>query len=359
MAARFAILVDLRTSGLPTSDFRTSDFRLPTSGLRTSDFGLRTSGVVPPEGKFGGEMKRYLPNFTAGIGAINRTYNITMNLSRNLHKGTSQRQICEYQNNSIHYEIYAAERPSNSRVLFFNGSGATLRSSAPFIRALAKESHVLAHDQRGLGRTSTPEGPFTMAQYATDAVTLMDYVGWDTCTVIGISFGGMVAQEFAATFPSRVTRLCLMCTSAGGVTGSSYPIHELDLFPPEERKKMVAILFDTRFTSTWLEKNPQDAELIRMRQVMSTIDKSVGEKNQLEARSLHDVADRLHNITANTFVMAGRFDGIAPFKNSLAIAERIAKARVSIYEGGHLFIVQDPRAISDIRHFVATGVPGS
>ena len=116
---------------------------------------------------------------------------------------------------AINYQVTG----SGPRVLFFNGSGATLESSAPLINALSKTCEVLAHDQRGLGKTSIPDGPYTMAQYAADGEALLNHVGWTSCAVVGISFGGMVAQEFAVTWPERVERLVLLCTSAGGDAG--------------------------------------------------------------------------------------------------------------------------------------------
>ena len=80
-----------------------------------------------------------------------------------------------------------------------------------------------------------------------------------------------------------------------------------------------------------------------------------GERLQLEARIHHDVAGRLHRVTAPTYVLAGRFDGIAPPENSRAIAALVPDAVVSVYEGGHMFSGQDRNAILDIRAFVATG----
>jgi len=256
---------------------------------------------------------------------------------------------------SINYQIIG----TGPRVLFFNGSGATLESSHLLIKALAKECEVLAHDQRGLGLTSIPEGPYTMAQYASDGAALLDHVGWDSCVVIGMSFGGMVAQEFTVTYPQRVQRLALLCTSAGGAGGSSYPLHELGSLSVEERSAKVTTLTDSRFTPEWLSEHPDDAAMVRMRGEQAAVPKSAdtirGERLQLGARIHHDVADRLHAIAAPTFVAAGRYDGIAPMNNSEEIAARIPDAVMSVYEGGHIFTAQDPTAIRDIRAFLATG----
>ena len=256
---------------------------------------------------------------------------------------------------SINYEVSG----SGPRVLFFNGSGATLKSTALLIGALAKTCTVLAHDQRGLGETSIPDGPYTMAQYAHDGAALLDHVGWDTCAVVGISFGGMVAQEFAVSYPQRVEKLVLLCTSAGGDAGSSYPLHELGTLPADERAARITTLTDTRFTPEWLATHPDDAAMVAMRNEQAAVPKSKdtikGEMLQLGARIGHDVSDRLHHVSAPVFVTAGRFDGIAPISNSEEIVKRLPDATLSIYEGGHIFTAQDRQAIVDIRTFLTTG----
>jgi pimeloyl-ACP methyl ester carboxylesterase len=266
--------------------------------------------------------------------------------------------IFESDDISINYQISGA----GPRVLFFNGSGATLQSTELLIRSLSKECEVLAHDQRGLGLTSIPDGPYTMAQYAADAAALLDHVGWKSCAVVGISFGGMVAQEFAVTFPMRVESLALLCTSTGGAGGSSYPLHELGALSADERAEKMATLSDTRFTPEWLASHPADAQMMSMRadQMTKSADVIRGERLQLAARIDHDVADRLHVIPCPTFVAAGKFDGIAPPVNSQAIVECIPDATMSLYDGGHMFLAQDPTAIREVRTFLATGVrPGS
>jgi 3-oxoadipate enol-lactonase len=254
---------------------------------------------------------------------------------------------------SINYEIFG----SGPRVLFFNGSGGSIEGSQLLINAFAQTFQVLVHDQRGLGKTSVPDGPYDMADYAQDAVALLDHVGWETTNVIGLSFGGMVAQEFGVTYPDRIERLVLMCTSAGGDAGSSYPLHKLASLPIPERNHALRLLTDTRFTDEWLAVNPGDSEIMRFQEDRQDTQKTElqlkGERLQLEARMGHDVADRLHLISAPTLVTAGRYDGIAPLANSQAIVERIMRSILKIYEGGHPFFAQDRQAIRDIRTFLS------
>ena len=245
------------------------------------------------------------------------------------------------------------------RVLFFNGSGATLASSALFIDALSRTCTVLAHDQRGLGKTSVPDGPYSMADYANDGAALLDHVGWDTCAVVGMSFGGMVAQEFAVRHGARIERMALLCTSAGGSAGSSYPLHELGSLSAAERAAKVTTLTDSRWTPEFLAAHPADAAIVAAREEAARIPKSDqvmrGERLQLQARIGHDVADRLGSVRTPTFVMAGRYDGIAPVSNSEAIVSLLVDARLKTYEGGHLFTAQDRSAIADLRSFLADG----
>jgi pimeloyl-ACP methyl ester carboxylesterase len=139
-------------------------------------------------------------------------------------------------------------------------------------------------------------------------------------------------------------------------------LHELGALSDEERAAKMPTLSDTRFTPEWLASHPADAQMMSMRndQAVKSDDVIRGERLQLAARVGHDVADRLHLIPCPTFVAAGKFDGIAPPVNSEAIVERISDATMSLYEGGHMFVAQDPTAIREIRTFLSTGVrPGN
>ena len=127
-------------------------------------------------------------------------------------------------------DIYYELRGAGPRLLVISGSGGDLRRTAA--SQLPAQFATLTYDQRGLGQTTIPDGPYTMADYAEDADALLEALGWDRCLVMGTSFGGMVAQEFALRFPGRVERLVLNCTSSGGAGKPSYPLRELQELAP-------------------------------------------------------------------------------------------------------------------------------
>ncbi len=253
-------------------------------------------------------------------------------------------------------DIYFERKGSGPRLLYFQGSGQTLAKSGMMVDGWAKEFDVLAFDQRGLGQTEIPPAPYEMSDYAADAAALLDAVGWDSCRAVGTSFGGMVAQEFAVTWPERVERLALICTSPGG-DFASYPLHTLADLPPDEAAALGPKLLDGRFTPEYLAEHDDARALVEMITTMQGAEVSDevrrGEQAQLDARSRLDVLDRLGNITCPTLVACGRYDHIAPPENSEKIAELVPGADLRFYEGGHIFFLQDPQAIPDAMAFLA------
>lgn len=259
----------------------------------------------------------------------------------------------------MYFERVGEGRP----LLFLNGSGGDLRGRpGPFEGPLGKNFDLLAHDQRGLGQTSKPTEPYTMADYAEDAAALLDHVGWERCSVVGVSFGGMVAQELAVRHPGRIDRLVLCCTSSGGAGEPSYPLHELADLSEEERGMRSLELSDRRMDAAWREANPAALEgvkkMMAARAAVGTgePDRERGARMQLEARRHHDVYDRLPRATMPVLVCAGRYDGIAPVRNSEAIVGRLPDASLEVFEGGHLFLVQDKRAHARIVEFLSASV---
>lgn len=250
-------------------------------------------------------------------------------------------------------ELYWEQAGSGPRLLFCNGSGVTLEDARPLLDLLAANFDLLAWDYRGFGRSAPVTRPYTMAEAAADAVGLMELAGWSRCRVMGVSFGGMVAQEFAVTNPPRVERLALACTSAGGEGGSSYPLQKLLELPPDIQAAARLKLVDSRWDERWLDEHAADRELaerLAARQVNPA--PAAAYKAQLQAREAHDVWHRLSAITCPTLVAYGEYDGIAPAQHSTAIASRIQKAELHSYKGGHGFLFQDPAAIPTFLEFL-------
>jgi 3-oxoadipate enol-lactonase len=256
----------------------------------------------------------------------------------------------------LYYEV-AGEGPP---VLYISGTGGDLRTApGPFDSPLARRCTLAAYDQRGLGRSDKPDVAYTMADYADDAAGLLDVLGWEGVGVLGVSFGGMVAQQLVLRHPAKVGRLVLCCTSPGGGGGSSYPLHELESLPEEERSRRALALADVRFDEAWQAAHPDEVEAVlayrRQSEEHARGDPlaATGARRQLEARAGHDTWDRLPQVACPTLVCGGRHDGIAPPANSEALASRIPRAELELYEGGHLFLLQDRAAWPRITEFLA------
>ena len=262
--------------------------------------------------------------------------------------------FCDANGVSLYYELGG----TGERLLIISGTGGDLRQPPRFTEGpLAENFEVLAYDQRGLGQSSVPAWPYAMADFADDAAALLDGIGWEDCAVMGISFGGMVAQELALRHAGRVRRLVLACTSAGGAGGASYPLQDLHGLSSDERAAQRMQLLDTRWDAAWRDANPDMVALIgsRLNLQGDGDGPSQGLTNQLTARAGHDTADRLGAITCPTLVCGGRFDGIAPPSNSKFLAQGIPGARLEMFDGGHAFFLQDPAAIPAAIAFLSDG----
>jgi 3-oxoadipate enol-lactonase len=246
------------------------------------------------------------------------------------------------------------------RLLYCNGSGTTLDSTRPLLDKLAAQFELLAFDYRGMGRSAPVTEPYSMADVAADVAALLDAIGWNRTALAGLSYGGMVAQgmvaqEFAVTFPDRLDRLALMATSPGGAFASD-PLETLADQPAIERGVRSLKLADRRWTPEWFAAHPDDAALVAGFAADMPTEESAAQAQgrllQLQARKDHDVLDRLHRVTCPTFVGNGLYDDIAPVTNGQAIVDRITNATLHVYESGHLFLLQDPAAWPAIAAFL-------
>lgn len=256
-------------------------------------------------------------------------------------------------------ELYYEIRGHGPRLLYIPGTGGDLRNHPnPFDYSLARDFTMLCYDQRGLGQSGRPDEPYSMAGYGDDAAGLLDAVGWDSCLVVSYSFGGMVAQELALNHPGRVEKLVLMSTSSGGAGGSSYPLHEIAEMALGEKSKLVVELFDNRRNKDWQKEHPdefqalQDQTLTAWATGADEPNRRIGALRQLEARRHHDTYGRLAGLNLPVMVAAGRYDQVAPLERQSALNGQIPGCRLEVFEGGHLFFLQDPTAFEVIGKFL-------
>lgn len=254
---------------------------------------------------------------------------------------------------TLHYET-AGHGP---RLLIISGTGSdTRRPPGPFAWEGAERFEAVAYDHRGLGQSIDHRAdPPAMAGFAADALALADHLGWDRFAVLGISFGGMVAQELALAAGDRVSRLVLAVTSPGGAGGSSYPLDEVYALDAAPRAQRMIELLDTRAAT--------DPKVRARIERWVTADSSPGAEaqppagltRQLQARRRHDTWDRLGSLRVPTLVLAGRSDGIAAPEVVGRLAGAIPGAQLVIRDGGHTFLRGDKEAWEQIVAFLLAG----
>ena len=240
---------------------------------------------------------------------------------------------------------------SNGPLLFIGGTGGDLRNKPNQLHSpLSEHFEIISYDQRGLGQTSSPSGAYSMQQYADDAASLLDELHIETIPVMGVSFGGMVAQEFIKRHPSRVSKLVLACTSSGGDGGSSYTLHTLEELNEEEKLETSIKINDLRITDAWIEQNDDLWQSIKQQAENRNAYKPLPRNllKQLLARKDHNTYGDLDEINIPTFLLGGKYDGIAPMLNMEKMHQKIDNSKLEFYEGGHLFLIQDTNAFQDI-----------
>ncbi|RME74004.1 MAG: alpha/beta fold hydrolase [Planctomycetota bacterium] len=233
---------------------------------------------------------------------------------------------------SLFYEQFG----SGPDLLLIMGLGAPGNMWEPVLPYLTPHFRVTTFDNRGVGRSGCPEGPYTMAQMARDAIALLDALGIERTHVVGISMGGMIAQHLALEAPERVERLVLAATSAGGPQAVRPEPWVIELLTrPRAGKSSLELIREAApilFAPGFIERHPEVlTEIARRNDERPTAPEGV--QNQILAIVGHDVADRLREITAPTLVVTGDADVLVPPQNSAHLAAAIPGAQQLVLPG--------------------------
>ncbi len=250
-------------------------------------------------------------------------------------------------------DIYYEEHGSGEPLLLIMGWGGNAATWNPQIEGLAQHFRVIAFDNRGVGRTSAPEGPYTMSQMAGDVVGLLDGLEIPRAHVFGISMGGMVAQELAIQHPGRVDTLILGCTTPGSsrAAGVAKLHSDISSFRNAHRKQRDLEWISEFLKRLWTEEAMTKSTTELQDFVLSLIrfpPTSHGLIHQADAVAAHDAHDRLGQIPHRTLVMTGAEDTLIDPKNSEILAELIPDAKLVVFEGlRHAFHLERPALAND------------
>lgn len=266
---------------------------------------------------------------------------------------TVEALVADHHGVRIAYEVRGAGDP----VLLVHGLGYGRWGWEPVADPLAEELRVLLLDNRGIGASDVPPGPYTAAELAADALAVLEAAGIGRAHVVGTSLGGMVAQELALTFPERVDRLVLACTTPGGPLAYPMPQPTLRLLaeaPLLDPEVAVRRFVENALSPHTAESVPELVERIVRLRAENRFDPA-GWQAQAAAGAGFDAFDRLGEIRARTLVLHGTDDLVVDWRNSELIAERIAGARLELFPGcGHLFFWEEPeRFLELVKGFLA------
>ena len=249
-------------------------------------------------------------------------------------------------------KIYWDEQGHGTPVLLITGLGYT---SAMWYRTraiLAQQYRTLAFDNRGVGQSDVPPGPYSIATMASDAAAVLDAAGVARAHVFGISMGGMIAQEFALQYPARTRSLILGCTSPGGPLAVRAESTVVDVVMArgmtleQAREAILPYIYDA---ATPREKIEQDVNMRR-----DWLPTPAGYLGQLQGIMAGECYSRIDRITASTLVIHGKSDALVPPGNGQLIADRIPGAKLVLLDhASHLFLTdQAEKAHKEILEFL-------
>ncbi|KAF8589988.1 alpha/beta-hydrolase [Ramaria rubella] len=232
------------------------------------------------------------------------------------------------------------------------------------------EHSVLVFDNRGVGNSGVPRGPYTTACMAEDIVTLLDYVGWKKdIHVVGLSLGGMIAQELATRITDRIVSLTLCVTLAGRLSWNSLPSWNSVscLFKGTFTTNMdakVQHFIDVFFPTKWLDSpNPDDPEkrtnrelqieMFRRRIEITRSQKISGSLFQTAAAIVHRVSTDRHHLIASSIpkilILTGDDDNLVNPTYSVELVNRLPGAELVCWRGtGHAVHAQWPKRFNDL-----------
>lgn len=221
---------------------------------------------------------------------------------------------------------------------------------------------TIAYDNRGAGRSDAPQGPYSIRQFAEDSLCLLDSLNVEEVLVMGLSMGGMIAQEMALMAPRRVKALVLGCTHFGGelrVPPDPQAIQTLMNNDGLTCEQIVDKNLPLFFSAEFMKSRPEALDAYRQVQLSAPEQPVHAFQAQLKAIRSHDCSERISGIQAPTLLVTGSRDILVPRENTYLMAEKLPHAEVVVIPGaGHALHVESRDEVNEIvHHFFQAFIP--
>jgi pimeloyl-ACP methyl ester carboxylesterase len=241
---------------------------------------------------------------------------------------------------SLYYQVHGQGAP----LLLLSGLGGGVWSwfgQIPFFQA---RYQTIAFDNRGAGRSHIPPPPYAIHEFARDALRLLDHLQVEQAFVLGLSMGGMIAQELTLTAPHRVRALVLGCTHCGGslrISPSPWVVQTLMNNAGLTQEGIIRKNLPLFFSEAGLQSRREDIESYVHALLQAPHQPAEAFEAQLKAIRDFDCCDRLDAISTPTLIITGSMDILVPPENSRILAERIPHAEHVVIPGaGHALHVE-------------------
>jgi 3-oxoadipate enol-lactonase len=236
-------------------------------------------------------------------------------------------------------------------LLIMGMSGTKHHWGESLLAHLRRDFDTIVYDHRDAGDSTRTGQPFTIADLAADAAGLLAALEIDTAHVMGISMGGMIAQELVLAHPDRLRSLTLGCTYCGGegsvLTSESVMRKLAEAMTSGDRERAIRAAWEVNVSPSFAAE--QDA-WARFRATGMRYGLPVAViMRQMQAIAAHDTSARLARVRTPTLVVHGTLDQLLPVQNGHMISGLMPDSRLEIYEGiGHMFFLEKPRRTAEL-----------
>jgi poly(3-hydroxyalkanoate) depolymerase len=238
--------------------------------------------------------------------------------------------------------------PGRAPLLLCNGIGASLELLQPFVDALDPRRPVIRFDMPGVGGSPAPVVPYHLGTSAPLLAGLLDRFGYQQADVLGISWGGGLAQQFALSRPERVRRLVLVATAPGALMVPGHPRVLLRMLTPRRHRSpaYAARIAGELYGGSARDDPALARDLLHATTRLNSLGPARGYFYQLISTLGWTSLPRLPRLRPPTLILAGDDDPIIPLVNARIMHRLIPRSQLHIYHGGHLELAADSERLA-------------